>query len=234
MDPAAGNPGTGTALSTGRPATCSSPGTEAACSAWGRRGRVGEDRGEQAIKGILLGRSRGDDLPGAQQVMRPLRRMEEGGVSVTVVPAGPGGAWMGPVAAASGKTPGWSPSSTVEVTGPPPPKIARAARRAGAFTRWTPPERGRSPSPSRLPADMLAATDQGPPGPAGNGVFPSGKAYRSAAGGDGQPSESDHQPDVPGRLRPAPRTAGVRDSPFAAWLLPGGWRPCAGRKGAAP
>lgn len=160
----------------------------------------------QAIKGILRP---GDHAVTTSlehnSVMRPLRRMEEGGVSVTVVPAGPGGVVnAGAVAAAiQKKTRLVSVVHASNVTGAiqPVAKIARAARRAGAFTLVDAAQSaGSIPfSLSDIPADMLAATGhKALLGPQGTGflyVREGVPLVPLIEGGTGSRSESDHQPD---------------------------------------
>ena len=160
----------------------------------------------QAIKGILRP---GDHAVTTSlehnSVMRPLRRMEEGGVSVTVVPAGPGGVVdAGSVAAAiRKKTRLVAVVHASNVTGAiqPVAKIARAARRAGAFTLVDAAQSaGSIPfSLSDIPVDMLAATGhKALLGPQGTGflyVREGVPLVPLIEGGTGSRSESDHQPD---------------------------------------
>jgi cysteine desulfurase/selenocysteine lyase len=160
----------------------------------------------QAIKGILRP---GDHAVTTSlehnSVMRPLRRMEEGGVSVTVVPAGRGGVVdAGAVAAAIRKnTRLVAVVHASNVTGAiqPVAKIARAARRAGAFTLVDAAQSaGSIPfSLADIPADMLAATGhKALLGPQGTGflyVREGVPLVPLIEGGTGSRSESDHQPD---------------------------------------
>lgn len=165
-------------------------------------------------------------------VMRPLRRMEEQGVSVDVVPAERSGAVdAGRVAAAIRK--GTRLVAIVHasnVTGAiqPVAEIARAARRAGAYTLLDAAQTaGSIPlSLADLPVDLLAAPGhKGLLGPQGTGflyVREGVPLVPLIEGGTGSRSESDRQPDFfPDALESGtPNSVGVAGLGVAlAWLM---------------
>ncbi len=178
-----------------------------------------------AIKGILRP---GDHAVTTSlehnSVMRPLRGMEERGVSVTVVPAGPGGVvGAGAVAAAIRKeTRLVAVIHASNVTGAiqPVAAIARAARRAGAFTLVDAAQTaGSIPfSLADIPADLLAAPGhKALLGPQGTGflyVREGVPLVPLIEGGTGSSSESDHQPD----FFPDALESGTQNSVGAAGL----------------
>lgn len=165
-------------------------------------------------------------------VMRPLRRMAEQGVSVDVVPAERSGAVdAGRVAAAIRK--GTRLVAVVHasnVTGAiqPVAEIARAARRAGAFTLLDAAQTaGSIPiSLADLPVDLVAAPGhKGLLGPQGTGflyVREGVPLVPLIEGGTGSRSESDRQPDFyPDALESGtPNSVGVAGLGVAlAWLI---------------
>lgn len=165
-------------------------------------------------------------------VMRPLRRMEEQGVSVDVVPAERSGAVdAGRVAAAIRK--GTRLVAVVHasnVTGAiqPVAEIARAARRAGAYTLLDAAQTaGSIPiSLADLPVDLVAAPGhKGLLGPQGTGflyVREGVPLVPLIEGGTGTRSESDRQPDFfPDALESGtPNSVGVAGLGVAlAWLI---------------
>jgi len=160
----------------------------------------------QAIKGILRP---GDHAVTTSvehnSVMRPLRRMEEAGVTVTTVPAGSDGAVDAKAFAAAIRK-GTRLAAVVHasnVTGAIQPiaKIVRAARKAGAYTLVDAAQTaGAVPlSLSDLPVDLLAAPGhKGLLGPQGTGflyVREGVPLVPLIEGGTGSRSESDRQPD---------------------------------------
>jgi cysteine desulfurase/selenocysteine lyase len=187
----------------------------------------------QAIKGILRP---GDHVVTTSvehnSVMRPLRRMEEQGVEVTVVPAGPEGA-VDAKAVAAALRKGTRLVAVVHasnVTGAVQPvaEIVQAARRAGAFTLLDAAQTaGSIPfSLSDLPADLVAAPGhKALLGPQGTGflyVREGVPLVPLIEGGTGSRSESDHQPDFfPDALESGtPNSVGVAGLAVSlAWLL---------------
>ncbi len=160
----------------------------------------------QAIKGILRP---GDHAVTTSvehnSVMRPLRRMEEAGVAVTVVPAGRDGAVAAKAvsAAVTKRTRLVAVVHASNVTGTiqPVAEIARAARKAGVFTLVDASQTaGSLPiSLSDMPVDLLAAPGhKGLLGPQGTGflfVREGVPIVPLIEGGTGSRSESDLQPD---------------------------------------
>jgi len=160
----------------------------------------------QAIKGVLRP---GDHAVTTSvehnSVMRPLRRMEETGVTVTVVPAGKDGAVAAKAVAAAlqRKTRLVAVVHASNVTGAIQPikEIVRAARKAGAFTLVDAAQTaGSIPlSLSDTPVDLLAAPGhKGLLGPQGTGflyVREGVPVIPLIEGGTGSRSESDRQPD---------------------------------------
>ena len=187
----------------------------------------------QAIKGILRP---GDHVVTTSMehnsMMRPLRRMEEAGVSVTVVPADRTGAVSAKaVAAAIGdrtRLVAVVHASNVSGAISPVAEIVRAARKAGAFTLVDAAQTaGSIPlSLSRVPVDLLAVSGhKGLLGPQGTGflyVREGVPLVPLVEGGTGSRSESDHQPDFyPDALESGTRNsvgiAGLAVS--LAWIL---------------
>jgi cysteine desulfurase family protein len=160
----------------------------------------------QAIKGIVRP---GDHVVTTSvehnSVMRPLRRMEDAGAAVTVIPTGPDGMVDGKAVAAAlrRKTRLVAVVHASNVTGAIQPieEIARAARKAGAFTLVDAAQTaGSIPlSLSDLPVDLLAAPGhKGLLGPQGTGflyVREGVPVIPLIEGGTGSRSESDRQPD---------------------------------------
>jgi selenocysteine lyase/cysteine desulfurase len=187
----------------------------------------------QAIKGILR---QGDHVVTTSvehnSVMRPLRRMEEAGVTVTVVPVGPGGAVDAKAVAAAIRK-GTRLVAVVHasnVTGAIQPiaQIVRAARKAGAFTLVDAAQTaGSIPiSLSDIPLDLLAAPGhKGLLGPQGTGflyVREGVPLVPLVEGGTGSRSESDHQPEFyPDALESGtPNSVGIAGlSVSLSWLL---------------
>lgn len=187
----------------------------------------------QAIKGILRP---GDHVVTTSvehnSVMRPLRRMEESGVTVTVVPAGPGGA-VDAKAVAGAVRKGTRLVAVVHasnVTGTIQPiaEIVRAARKTGTFTLVDAAQTAGSIPISlpTIPVDLLAVPGhKGLLGPQGTGflyVREGVPLVPLIEGGTGSRSESDHQPDFfPDALESGTRNsvgiAGLAVS--LAWLL---------------
>lgn len=165
-------------------------------------------------------------------VMRPLRRMEEAGTTVTVVPAGSDGAVDAEAVAAAVRK-GTRLVAVVHasnVTGAIQPvgEIVSAARRAGAYSLVDAAQTaGSIPlSLSDLPADMLAAPGhKGLLGPQGTGflyVREGVPVVPLIEGGTGSRSESDRQPDFfPDALESGtPNSVGIAGlSVSLAWLL---------------
>jgi cysteine desulfurase family protein len=187
----------------------------------------------QAIKGILRP---GDHAVTTSvehnSVMRPLRRMKEAGVTVTMVPAGSGGAVDAKAVAAAIRK-GTRLVAVVHasnVTGAIQPiaKIVRAARKAGAYTLVDAAQTaGAIPlSLSDLPVDLLAAPGhKGLLGPQGTGflyVREGVPLVPLIEGGTGSRSESDRQPDFfPDALESGtPNSVGIAGLAVSlAWLL---------------
>jgi cysteine desulfurase family protein len=187
----------------------------------------------QAIKGILRP---GDHVVTTSvehnSVMRPLRRMEEAGVTVTVVPAGPAGAVDAKAVAAAirKKTRLVAVVHASNVTGTIQPiaQIVRAARKAGAFTLVDAAQTAGSVpfSLSDIPVDLLAAPGhKGLLGPQGTGflyVREGVPLVPLVEGGTGSRSESDHQPEFyPDALESGtPNSVGIAGlSVSLSWLL---------------
>ncbi|NJD61107.1 MAG: aminotransferase class V-fold PLP-dependent enzyme [Deltaproteobacteria bacterium] len=188
----------------------------------------------QAIKGLL---SAGDHVVTTSvehnSVMRPLRRMiETAGVTVTVVPAGPDGVVdAGAVAAAiRRKTRLGAVVHASNVSGAIQPvrEIARAARRAGAYSLVDAAQTaGSIPIDlSDLPVDLLAAPGhKGLLGPQGTGflyVREGVPVVPLIEGGTGSRSENDHQPDFyPDALESGtPNSVGIAGLGVSlSWLL---------------
>ncbi len=187
----------------------------------------------QAIKGIL---KPGDHVVTTSvehnSVMRPLRRMAESGVSVTVVAAGRDGV-VDPNAVAAAIRSGTRLVAVVHASNvsgaiQPVREIARAARRRGAYTLVDAAQTaGALPiSVSDLGADLLAASGhKGLLGPQGTGflyVREGVPLVPLVEGGTGSRSEEDHQPDFyPDALESGTQNsvglAGLAAS--LAWLL---------------
>ena len=187
----------------------------------------------QAIKGIVRP---GDHVVTTSvehnSVMRPLRSLEEAGVEVTVVPAGPEGS-VDAAAVAKALRKGTRLVVVVHasnVTGAIQPvgEIVRAAKHAGAFTLVDASQTAGSVplSLSELPADLVAAPGhKGLLGPQGTGflyVREGVPVVPLIEGGTGTRSESDHQPDfypdaLESRTRNSVGAAGLSVS--LAWLL---------------
>ncbi len=160
----------------------------------------------QAIKGVLRP---GDHVVTTSvehnSVMRPLRRMEEAGATVTVVLAAPDGMVDAKAVAAAlrRKTRLVAVVHASNVTGAIQPieEIVRAARKAGAFTLVDAAQTaGSIPlSLSDHPVDLLAAPGhKGLLGPQGTGflyVREGVPVVPLIEGGTGSRSESDRQPD---------------------------------------
>jgi cysteine desulfurase family protein len=160
----------------------------------------------QAIKGIL---SAGDHVVTTSvehnSVMRPLRRMEQAGVSVTVVPAGRDGIVDAKAVAAamraSTRLVAVVHASNVSGAIQPVREIARAARRRGIFTLVDAAQTaGSLPIDlADLPVDLLAASGhKGLLGPQGTGFLYVRKGISLVPlveGGTGSRSEDDSQPD---------------------------------------
>jgi cysteine desulfurase/selenocysteine lyase len=187
----------------------------------------------QAIKGVLRP---GDHAVTTSvehnSVMRPLRRMEEAGVTVTVVPAGRDGAVAAKAVAAAlqRKTRLVAVVHASNVTGAIQPigDIVRAARKAGAVTLVDAAQTaGSIPlSLSETPVDLLAAPGhKGLLGPQGTGflyVREGVPVIPLIEGGTGSRSESDRQPDFfPDALESGtPNSVGIAGlGASLAWLL---------------
>ena len=187
----------------------------------------------QAIKGLLKA---GDHVVTTSvehnSVMRPLRRMEDGGVSVTVVPAGKDGVVdAGDVTAAMRKATRLVAvvhASNVSGAIQPVGEIVRAARRRGVATLVDAAQTaGAVPIDlGSLPVDLLAAPGhKGLLGPQGTGflyVREGMTLFPLIEGGTGTRSENDRQPDFfPDALESGTRNsvdlAGLAVS--LAWLL---------------
>ncbi len=159
-----------------------------------------------AIKGILRP---GDHAVTTSlehnSVMRPLRRMEDGGVSVTVVPAGPNGSVNAKsvLSAVRRNTRLIAVVHASNVSGAiqPAGEIARRARRLGVFTLVDAAQTaGSLPIDlADIPADLLAAPGhKGLLGPQGTGflyVREGVPLVPLIEGGTGSRSENDRQPD---------------------------------------
>ncbi len=187
----------------------------------------------QAIKGILRP---GDHAVTTSvehnSVMRPLRRMEGAGVSVTVVPANREGV-VDAVAVAAAIRPATRLVAVVHasnVTGAiqPVDEIVRAARARGVYTLVDASQTaGSLPiSLSDLPADLLAAPGhKGLLGPQGTGflyVREGVPLVPLVEGGTGSRSEDDRQPDFyPDALESGTQNSvGAAGLAFSlAWLL---------------
>jgi len=165
-------------------------------------------------------------------VMRPLRRMEEAGVSVTAVPADRSGIVDATaVAAALRQTTRLVAvvhASNVSGAIQPVGEIVRAARRRGIFTLVDAAQTagGFPIDLESLPVDLLAASGhKGLLGPQGTGflyVREGVPLVPLVEGGTGSRSEDDHQPDFyPDALESGTRNsvglAGLSVS--LAWLL---------------
>jgi cysteine desulfurase/selenocysteine lyase len=160
----------------------------------------------QAIKGVLRP---GDHVVTTSvehnSVMRPLRRMEEAGVGITVVPAGPDGvADAGSIVAAFRKaTRMVAMVHASNVTGAlqPVEEVAAEARKRGILTLIDAAQTaGSVPIDLRaLPVDLLAASGhKGLLGPQGTGFLYVREGVRIVPlieGGTGSRSESDRQPE---------------------------------------
>lgn len=187
----------------------------------------------QAIKGILR---RGDHVVTTSvehnSVMRPLRRMEKAGVSVTVVPASPVGAVEAKAVAAAirKKTRLVAVVHASNVTGAiqPVEQIVRIVRKAGAYTLVDAAQTaGSIPlSLSGLSADLVAAPGhKGLLGPQGTGFLYIREGVPLVPlieGGTGSRSESDHQPDfLPDAFESGTRNSvGIAGlSVSLAWLM---------------
>jgi cysteine desulfurase family protein len=187
----------------------------------------------QAIKGILRP---GDHVVTTSvehnSVMRPLRRMEEAGATVTVVRAGPGGAVDAKAVAAAirkgTRLVAVVHASNVTGTIQPIAQVVRAARKAGAFTLVDAAQTvGSIPlSLSDIPVDLLAAPGhKGLLGPQGTGflyVRQGVPLVPLVEGGTGSRSESDHQPEFyPDALESGTRNSvGIAGlSVSLSWLL---------------
>lgn len=186
-----------------------------------------------AIKGLLRP---GDHVVTTSvehnSVTRPLRRMQESGVSVTVVPADRTGlVSAGAIAAAITKNTRmvcFAHASNVAGAIQPAARILRAARAAGAYTLLDASQTaGSIPLTLRaLPVDLLAAPGhKGLLGPQGTGflyVREGVPIVPLIEGGTGSRSESDRQPDFfPDLLESGtPNSVGVAGLGVAlAWLL---------------
>ncbi len=179
----------------------------------------------QAIKGVLRP---GDHVVTTSMehnsMMRPLRRMEKAGVSVTVVPADRTGAVSAKsvAGAISGKTRLVAVVHASNVSGAlsPVADIVRAARNAGAFTLVDAAQTAGSVpiSLSRVPVDLFAVSGhKGLLGPQGTGflyVREGVPLVPLVEGGTGSRSESDHQPD----FYPDALESGTRNSVGIAGL----------------
>lgn len=165
-------------------------------------------------------------------VTRPLRRMQEAGVSVTVVPADSTGAVSaGAVASAFRRKTRLVclvHASNVAGAIQPAAEVARAARRAGAFTLLDASQTaGSIPISLRdLPVDLLAAPGhKGLLGPQGTGflyVREGVPLVPLIEGGTGSRSESDRQPEfLPDALESGtPNSVGIAGLGVSlSWLL---------------
>lgn len=165
-------------------------------------------------------------------VTRPLRRMQEAGVSVTVVPADSTGAVSaGAVASAIRRETRLVclvHASNVAGAIQPAAGVVRAARRAGAFTLLDASQTaGSIPISLRdLPVDLLAAPGhKGLLGPQGTGflyVREGVPIVPLIEGGTGSRSESDRQPDfLPDALESGtPNSVGIAGLGVSlSWLL---------------
>ncbi len=187
----------------------------------------------RAIKGLLRP---GDHVVTTSvehnSVMRPLRRLEGAGVSVTVVPADPTGtvAAAEVVAAIRKETRLVAVTHASNVSGAiqPVEAIVRAAKARGVFTLIDAAQTaGAVPIDlSALPVDMLAASGhKGLLGPQGTGflfVREGVPLVPLVEGGTGSRSEDDHQPDFyPDCLESGtPNSVGIAGLSVAlAWLL---------------
>lgn len=187
----------------------------------------------QAIKGMLKS---GDHVVTTSvehnSVMRPLRRMEEAGVSVTVVPAGRDGIVDAKeVAAAIRQTTRLVAvvhASNVSGAIQPVGEIVRAARRRGVSTLVDAAQTaGALPIDlEAVPVDLLAAPGhKGLLGPQGTGFLYVREGVSLTPlieGGTGSRSEDDHQPDFyPDALESGtPNSVGLAGLAVSlAWLL---------------
>ena len=138
-------------------------------------------------------------------VMRPLRRMEDGGSKVTVVPAGPDGA-VDAKAVLSAIRKGTRLVAVVHASNvsgaiQPVGEIVRGARRLGVFTLLDAAQTagGLPIHLGDLPVDLMAAPGhKGLLGPQGTGflyVREKVPIVPLIEGGTGSRSEDDHQPD---------------------------------------
>jgi len=160
----------------------------------------------QAIKGVLRP---GDHVVTTSlehnSVMRPLRRMEEAGVRVTVVPAGRDGvADPASISAAIRKRTrmiAMVHASNVSGALQPIGKVVAEARKRGILTLVDAAQTAGSVpiDLSTLPVDLLAASGhKGLLGPQGTGFLYVREGVRVTPlveGGTGSRSESDHQPE---------------------------------------
>src|SRR5512142_2116901 len=179
----------------------------------------------QAIKGLLRP---GDHVVTTSvehnSVMRPLRRMADAGVSVTVVPAGRDGvvdaAAMAAAIRRTTRLVATVHASNVTGAIQPVDAIVRAARARGAYTLLDASQTaGALPvSLSALPVDLLAAPGhKGLLGPQGTGflyVRDGVPLVPLVEGGTGSRSEDDRQPD----FYPDALESGTQNSVGAAGL----------------
>lgn len=179
----------------------------------------------QAIKGVLRP---GDHVVTTSvehnSVMRPLRRMEEAGVRITVVPAGADGVTdAGDVIAAFRKTTrlvAMTHASNVSGALQPVEKVVEGARRRGILTLVDAAQTAGSVpiDLSVLPVDLLAASGhKGLLGPQGTGFLFVREGVPIAPlieGGTGSRSESDRQPE----FLPDALESGTQNSVGAAGL----------------
>ncbi len=187
----------------------------------------------QAIKGLLRS---GDHVVTTSvehnSVMRPLRRLESAGVSVTVVPADATGTVdaAGMIAAIRPETRLLAVTHASNVAGAiqPVETIVRAAHARGVFSLIDAAQTaGAFPIDlSTLPVDLLAAAGhKGLLGPQGTGflfVREGVPLVPLIEGGTGSRSEDDHQPDFyPDCLESGtPNSVGIAGLSVAlAWLL---------------
>jgi cysteine desulfurase family protein len=187
----------------------------------------------RAIKGLLRP---GDHVVTTSvehnAVMRPLRRLEAAGVSLTVVPAGPDGAVSADAMAAAVRkgTRLVAVTHASNVTGAiqPVEAILRAAKAKGAFTLVDAAQTAGSVpiDLSSLPADLLAASGhKGLLGPQGTGflfVREGVPLVPLVEGGTGSRSEEDRQPDFYPDCQESgtPNSVGIAGLSVAlAWLL---------------
>ena len=187
----------------------------------------------RAIKGILRP---GDHVVTSSvehnSVMRPLRRLQEAGVTVTVVPADPSGAVDAPAFARAIRkgTRLVAVTHASNVTGALQPvgEIVRAAKEKGAYTLVDAAQTAGSVpiDLSALPVDLLAASGhKGLLGPQGTGflfVREGVPLVPLVEGGTGSRSEEDLQPDFYPDCQESgtPNSVGIAGLSVAlAWLL---------------